>query len=146
MAKLEMALQAAQPFAHESIRPYRCWTGRVDYNPNMRRALVRRRSCLSLLYLLPDSSTPVDTRPSRWDVAAFGPGYGAPFTPTLESLWDAYARQPERQVCLEEGATLGMEAVLVSEPEAHHLVLLFILLEPRDDRRVWHHEEGRSVE
>jgi hypothetical protein len=146
MARLESLWQAARPSRLEAVAPYRAWRGLAEDDPNMRRALVRRERCVSLVYVLPDSSTPPGALPSRWSLAGFGPGYGALITPALNALWRAYAAQSERQLQLEAVVELGVTALLVSSDEAHRLVLLFVTLEPRDDRRFWPARKGRPVE
>ncbi|NJK42995.1 MAG: hypothetical protein HC933_00855 [Pleurocapsa sp. SU_196_0] len=138
-------MNVAQPVVFEPVAAYRPWSGRVDYDPNMRRVLVRRGRTLSLLYLVSDSKTPVGTVPLSWRVAAFGPCYGVRFTPALGTLWDAHTIQLERRVHLEHDATLGMEARLVSDSEAHHLVLLLISLEPRNDLSSRKRNQARPI-
>jgi hypothetical protein len=146
MAKLETAVLEAHPASFERVALYRAWTGLPGYDPNMRRVLLRRKQCLSLVYVVPDSSTTPGGASSQWRLAPFGPGYGAPFTPALRALWDAYNAQLERRVSLEYERESSVTALLVSSDEAHRLVLLFIRLEPRDDRRFWHAREARRVE
>jgi hypothetical protein len=146
MAKLETAVLEAHPASFEGVAPYQVWTGLPGYDPNMRRVLLLRKQCLSLVYVVPDSSTTPGGAPSQWRVAPFGPGYGAAFTPALRTLWDVYDAQLERRIPLEHERELGVTAVLVSSDEAHRLVLLFVALEPRDDRRFQHAPEGRRVE
>jgi hypothetical protein len=135
MQAFEESFRAAFPGALEPVRPYERWMGLPGYDPNMRRALVRRKRCLSLVYVVPHANTLEGNLPSRWHVAVFGPGYGAPLGDALRTVWNAYAAQADRRIDLEHQRELGVEAALVSDAEAHHLVLLFVRLEPRDDRR-----------
>jgi hypothetical protein len=146
MARLETLIRSALPGAVGELAPYRAWTGLPGYDPNVRRALLGRRGSLSLVYVLPDAKTAPGVRPSRWRVAPFGPRYSASLTPALRALWKAYGTQLDRRIRVEPEGASGGTALLVSSDEAHRLVLLFVTLEPRDDRRFWPAREGRPAD